>query len=233
MAVRSSALRQRLPFCPCRSARRIAARQRLGGLGRRQGWARQSTRGPAPHCPYHRVRTHDPADGRQRNSSPRDRGSRFVARMTAHRRHCKPFRRDLSPASRDLFTVEVRSRLPSSMTTPWSFASVAADQRPLARRRSYTASVSREQRSQVKSSARSRPRRTSSACSDVLDTTVSIARRISSADWESQNSAASPATSGRELVLPHTTGQPRRIASSNGIPNPSYSDGYTKTDASL
>ena len=45
--------------------------------------------------------------------------------------------------------------------------------------------------------------------------------------------AASPTTSGIELVLLHATGQPRFIASNGGIPKPSYNDGYTKIDASL
>ncbi|RLT33225.1 MAG: hypothetical protein DWI55_03275 [Chloroflexi bacterium] len=54
---------------------------------------------------------------------------------------------------------------------------------------------------------------------------------IDSTDSGSNSTAASPATSGNAEVFAQTTAVPLAIASSTGIPNPSYSDGKTNARA--
>jgi hypothetical protein len=55
---------------------------------------------------------------------------------------------------------------------------------------------------------------------------------IEPASYGSTSTAASPTTSGSEDTFEVTTGVPLAMASSGGRPNPSYSDGKTKTPAS-
>ena len=75
------------------------------------------------------------------------------------------------------------------------------------------------------------PRSISSWRRDLSSIMRSMAAARPSVSNGSIKSAASPATSGRELVLLQMTGVPQAIASRIGKPNPSYSEGKTKAAA--
>src|ERR1700736_2706424 len=96
---------------------------------------------------------------------------------------------------------------------------------------SYTAIVSTAHRSQENDRHRSRPAAISSSWHTSSNATLSKAVRIDSTFVGSKYSPAGPTTSGMELVLLHTTAHPQPIASKGGMPNPSYSDGYTNARA--
>ena len=81
------------------------------------------------------------------------------------------------------------------------------------------------QRDQENSSRRSRPRAINSFRRAEDCKTRSRLALIDSTSWGSKYSPASPTTSGIELTLLQITGQSSDMASSGGIPNPSYFDG--------
>ena len=60
---------------------------------------------------------------------------------------------------------------------------------------------------------------------------LSIPTEIWSTESGSTNIAASPATSGSEVVLEVITGVPHAIDSTTGKPKPSYRDGNTSAKA--
>ena len=62
----------------------------------------------------------------------------------------------------------------------------------------------------------------------VGDQTRATAPAIASASDGSTSVAASPAISGRLVVLLQTTGHPLAMASSTGMPKPSNNDGKTR-----
>ena len=95
----------------------------------------------------------------------------------------------------------------------------------------YTEAVRSAQRSQENNFSRSRPFRTSSALKALESTSDSSDARMDSTDSGSKKAAAWPTTSGQELDALHATGQPKLMASSGGMPNPSYKDGNTNAVA--
>src|SRR5262249_35235502 len=91
--------------------------------------------------------------------------------------------------------------------------------------RSNSASISLVHFSQLKSLARSMPRAPICSRRAGSSRTSRIAVAISSTFSGSTSRAAPAQTSGGAQVLAVTIGQPQAIASSSGIPNPSYSEG--------